>query len=223
MRELDCEYDYEFSMWFMDHGLNDRRVYDREELTAKLIAMLLDHGANPLALNSSGKTALDIWLRDRVGLRNSGDTDYVEELLLNSMADARECLFLDMMDIFAQTDMGRRLDTGLIEMIKLNVICLKENKRGKMITRMREIDAMLAVEGIPPGGYYYNDCINGRVEKTDVTEFRFRHYIVTTGAREYEYIVEELRDNCGRFYPGIHAEAREVFEKRLEERGIHFQ
>ena len=91
---------------------------------------LLDRGANPLAKNANGKTALDVWLKHRK-LRTGDLTDDVEELLLNSMADARECLYLEMMDLFAQTDMGMRLDAELIELIKKKVIVRWKRQEAK--------------------------------------------------------------------------------------------
>lgn len=156
VRVLDCNQDYLF---------NSRSYEDvRERLTTTLCTKLLDHGVNPLATNANGKTALDVWLKHRK-LR-TGDTDDVEELLLNSMADARVCHYLEMMDLFAQTDMGMRLDTELIEIIKKNA-CLEET-RGKRFTRQRAIDAILAAEGVAPDDYYYRAYINGEF-KMDIT------------------------------------------------------
>ena len=133
VRVLDCN---------RDNILNFRSTSyeeDRERLTETLCTMLLDHG----------RTALDVWLKHRE--ISAGDTDDVEELLLNSMADARECLHLDMMDCFAQTDMGKRLHAELIKIIK-KMTYPEEQTRGKRFTRQRAIDAMLADEGY----YYYN-------------------------------------------------------------------
>ena len=77
--------------------------------------------------------------------------------------------------------------------------------------------------GITPDGYYYHRCINGEEEaEIDMAEFRFRHYIATTGSVEYEEIVEQLREDYGRFYAGIHEEARDVFGGRLRKRGVCF-
>jgi hypothetical protein len=208
VRVLDCDYDYQWR-W---HVSKEDRVIDRETLTKSLITILLDNCANPLAKNAKGKTALDIWIESR-DLTN-GDTDDVEELLLNSMADARECLYLDNVDIFAETDMGKRLDVELIGIIK-QAICLGET-RGKRGARKQLIDDMLTAEGIPPDGYYYHDCINGKLE-IDIAEFRFRHYIATTGAQEYGDIVEKLQNDCGRFYPGIHADARAIFRDMMQQ------
>ena len=56
----------------------------------------------------------------------------------------------------------------------------------------------------------------------DMAEFRFRHYIATTGSVEYEEIVEQLREDYGRFYAGIHEEARDVIGGRLRKRGVCF-
>ena len=212
VRVLDCNRDYLFN--FRSTSYEN----DRERLTTTLCTMLLDHGANPLATNANGRTALDVWLKHRE--ISAGDTDDVEELLLNSMADARECLHFDTMDYFAQTNMGKLLHAELIRIIKK--MTSPEQKRGKRFTRQQAIDAMLAAEGIAPDGYYYRDCIKGEVE-IDITEFRFRHYIATTGAHEYEDIVEELRDEHGRFYSGIHADAREIIDGRLTQRGIYFK
>lgn len=88
--------------------------------------------------------------------------------------------------------------------------------------RQRELDAMLAAEGIPVGGFYYSDCIEGKAV-INMSEFRFRHYIATTGVREYDKIIEQLRrENDDRFYSGIHADAREILHDRLVQRGISF-
>ena len=93
---------------------------------------------------------------------------------------------------------------------------VKQNKK-------KELDAMLAAEGIPAEGYYYNDCVNGDLE-IDMYEFRFRHYIATTGSREYEGIINLLlKENDRHFYRGIHADAREVFHARLVARGVSFE
>jgi hypothetical protein len=136
VRVLDCEYDYTYSRY----ASKETRISDREMLAKNLITTLLDHGANPLATNAKGKTALDIWLKSRVLSRC--DTDDVEELLLNSMADARECLYLDNIDALAETDLGKRLGVELIEIIQQKV-CIGE-KRGKRLTRKLYIDAMLS-------------------------------------------------------------------------------
>jgi hypothetical protein len=213
VRALDCEYDYTFSRY----ASNETRITDREMLAKKLITTLLDHGANPLAKNAKGKTALDIWLKSRA--LTCGDTDDVEELLLNSMADARECLYLDNIDTFAETDFGKRLDVELIAIIQQKV-CMGE-KRGKRLTRKLYIDDMLSAEGIVPDGFYYHDCIDGKLD-IDIAEFRFRHYLANTGANEYDDIVEKLRLKRGRFYPGIHADARDIFGEKLERRGVYF-
>ena len=80
---------------------------------------------------------------------------------------------------------------------------------------------MLSAEGIVPDGFYYHDCIDGKLD-IDMAEFRFRHYIATIGAMEYDNIVEKLRLKRGRFYDGIHADARDIFGKKLERRGVYF-
>ena len=218
VRVLDCDDDYCSRQFYSNRLEKEDYISDRERLSKTLLETLLDRGATPLAKNANGKTALDVWLKHRK-LR-TGDTDDVEELLLNRMADARERLYLEMMDLFAQTDMGMRLDAELIEIIKKKA-CLGET-RGKRFSRQQEINAMLAAESIPPDGYYYRDCIEGIVE-IDITEFRFRHYIATTCALEYDDIVEKLREDYGRFYSGIHSDAREIMDGRLEQRGVSFK
>lgn len=221
VRVLDCNFDS------LSSSEPEDFISNKEYLANNLCTTLLDHGANPLAKNAKGKTALDVWLKHREIL--VGDTDDVEELLLNSMADARECLRLKMMDYFAQTDMGKRLDAEIIEIINKKTLFL-EAPRGKRFIRGQKLDAMLAAEGITPegrlhkcvDGYYYHRCIEGGIE-IDMAVFRFRYYIATTGAVEYEDIVKQLRrDHRLLSYADIHEKARDVIGGRLRKRGVCF-
>jgi ankyrin repeat protein len=193
-------------------------VHWRELLANELCQDLLNHGADPLAKDLKGQTALDIWLKKR----NSANLDHdsVEELLLNRMADAREIIYFNNIDTFAQTDMGKRLDVELIEIIKQKI--LLGETRGKRFTRKKEIDKMLAAEGITIKDEYYDHCIDGTAD-IDMVTFRTIQYCETTGKEEYEAIIQELLEIVGEFYLYIEEEARILLRKRLAERGINFE
>jgi len=80
---------------------------------------------------------------------------------------------------------------------------------------------MLAAENIPAIGYYFDRCVYGE-DEPDMKGFRFRHYIATAGAEEYEHIVDRLAAEVGFFYPKIHSDAREEYSRKLAKRGISF-
>lgn len=201
-----------------------RQQADEEEIeyVEKLAKLLLSHGADPLAENSDGQTPLDVWNADKP-VSIPGDTDDVEEVLRNTMADAIDRLNKAKWDAFMKCSSAQRLGAHIcIEL--LGPLVTAPSPRGLICQRRTILVDMLDAEGIVADGRYYEDCLRG-VEDIDMAEFRLRHYIATTGAPEYERIVQKLKNTRGggRYFSGIHAVAREKFEAILDRRGICFE
>lgn len=199
-----------------DHFLSRSQLQKDEaelEVVDKLVALLLGRGADPLAQNKYGSTPLDVWLAENA-LSLPGDTDAVEERLRNAMADAQERLDAAKWEAFVEVCGARRLGMSICTDV-LRPLVLAPRPRGRMWERKKRLDAMLQAEGIRCDGHYYEQCLSGEVSPIDMREFRLRHVIATTGAGDYERILDELRDdNGGRYFNGIHALAREVFRTR---------
>ena len=214
MMRLDCKID----SFRMQKSTQD---YVEEELAKELASILLDRGADPLAKNRDGRTPLDIWNR-RFEAVDEGVTDDVEELLANAMADALDRIDAEKFYAFANESKAGAFLGEHVCTVLIRPLVMIPHPRGLMSQRRERIVAMLGAEGIAADGCYFTDCLLGTKE-VDMREFRLRHYIATTGAAEYERIVRQFRrGNGGRFFSGIHAEARAVFKNRLMQRGVRF-
>ena len=197
-----------------DYMDRDKRLKDEAELevVGKLVTLLLNRGADPLAQDAQGETPLDVWLAENM-LSLPGDTDAVEERLRNEMAEAQERVDAAKWDAFVEVCGVRRLGLSICNDI-LRPLVLAPRPRGLMWERRQRMDAILQAEGIVCDGHYYQKCLRGEAD-IDIEEFRLRYMIATTGAEEYERIVAELReDNDGHYFQGIHAAARDTFKAR---------
>jgi len=177
------------------------------QLAHQLATILLQRGANPLLVNNEGKTPLDICSQRFNKAIIEGDTNDVEELLTNAMADALDRTDEEKFRAFKRSRAGEFLGEHICTVLILPLAVIP-HPRGLISQRRERIVAMLGTEGITADGCYFEDCLRG-IRPISMREFRLRHYISTAGAREYELIVRRLkRSNGGRYYSGIHAEAR---------------
>jgi hypothetical protein len=190
------------------------------QLANALAALLLARGADPLALNQRGETPLDVW--NQRWEHNHDTTDDVQERLLNARADALDRLDAAKFDAFVRAAGEQILGKHICDEI-IKPLVLVPHPRGPMAERRTQLAAMLDAEGIAPDGYYYENCLRGAAE-IDMREFRLRHIIATAGAPEYDRIVRRLRrQNGGRYFPGIHANARAQFKESIHRRGVRLE
>ena len=194
---------------------------EEEQLADNLATLLLAHGADPFAENMDSETPLDIW-NDRMRDQMQGDTDDVEERLLNAQADALDRLDVKKFEVFVQVAGARRLGKSICNDL-IKPLVLVPNPRGHMSERRKLLETMLDAEGIYADGIYYENCLRG-IEAIDICEFRLRHIIATEGVPEYHHIIQRLRRrNEGRYYTGIHAQARELFKAHIIQRGVRLE